>query len=753
VTSSALILGSLSLIASPADFEDPRIELVEQQLAQAYREALARTEELLFSEPELADELWLRYLQGHLLEELGRTDDAHEAFARLLSAHSGLAAYARLRMALLQEEMGHPEVAAGLVATLLGRSPPDDTIPVATDLLVGALEKGADCRLLGRLPSWRIPEAERRRLQLSAAGCASRNGDSSGAAEILLELLRDRDDDLAARGAAQALSALPGPLRSDAETDLLIGMAFHRNREFERSTTFLGRGLAALDPERLLVSPEQVLSYRYADARGYFWLRRYAEAVSRFEDLARDAQRPELAADCLYQAGRSQELLGQWTLAATTFRRSYLADRTSEWSGPALLSAMRIEFRTGKEEPALELFRVLQSRAAWQPLAGRAALFLASSDLVRGRVDRAAGWLQVGAARNAIEVLYWRGRTAELEASPESAIRHYLEILRQAPHHPLAASARSRLANPKLAPLLPRIALSLSLSDRRADLHSAWLLLGDDSPEGAALRQDLEARLLLDARSAPYLQLALLHPRQWPLWQQPLTRPGERMLALGVWSPGEPYVLRHFPVSQPSLAFTGSAVLGQAGLTKRSMYVAEIMEQRVPSWLPRQLLPTAYRRLLYPYPYRDAIEAQARRFGIEPELLAALIREESRFDPSAESRASARGLTQFVYSTAQRYASTIGLRELRPEQLNDPEISIALGAAYLSDLLARFDGRLETAVTAYNAGEEQARVWRSYCYSRDPAEYFSKVGFPQSRSYLRKVLDSRSQYLELYGGV
>ena len=53
-------------------------------------------------------------------------------------------------------------------------------------------------------------------------------------------------------------------------------------------------------------------------------------------------------------------------------------------------------------------------------------------------------------------------------------------------------------------------------------------------------------------------------------------------------------------------------------------------------------------------------------------------------------------------------------------------------------------------VAAYNAGENQAELWRSYCFSREPEEYFSKVGFAETRGYLSKVLESRAQYARLY---
>ena len=162
------------------------------------------------------------------------------------------------------------------------------------------------------------------------------------------------------------------------------------------------------------------------------------------------------------------------------------------------------------------------------------------------------------------------------------------------------------------------------------------------------------------------------------------------------------------------------------------------------------MLPRPFREQLYPYPYRALIERHAAERGIDAHLLAGLIREESRWDPNAVSVASARGLTQFVYPTALEVAASIGRQLTDASILYEPETAIALGAAYLAQLSGRFDGRIDAAVTAYNAGEDQARLWRSYCYSRNPAEFYSKVGFAQTRSYLRRVLSSRWRYAELY---
>jgi tetratricopeptide (TPR) repeat protein len=112
--------------------DDPRPWLVELQLTGRHEAALAAVEETLRQDPEASQELGLDYLRGHLLEVLGRTRDAHEAFAQAMVSSPALAGYSRYRLAVNQYRMGHPEVAAGLLATLLGRNPPAPLFPDAS---------------------------------------------------------------------------------------------------------------------------------------------------------------------------------------------------------------------------------------------------------------------------------------------------------------------------------------------------------------------------------------------------------------------------------------------------------------------------------------------------------------------------------------------------------------------------------------------------------------------------------------------
>ena len=61
-----------------------------------------------------------------------------------------------------------------------------------------------------------------------------------------------------------------------------------------------------------------------------------------------------------------------------------------------------------------------------------------------------------------------------------------------------------------------------------------------------------------------------------------------------------------------------------------------------------------------------------------------------------------------------------------------------------------FDGSIPEAVAAYNAGDRQVALWRTHCYSRDAAEFMTKISFSETRAYVERVLGARERYRELY---
>ena len=726
---------------------DPRPDLVELQLAGKPRDALAGVQRELAERPSEARRMGLDFLRGHLLDLLGDPAGASEAFGAAMASAPHLAPHSRYRMALDQERMGHPEVAAGLVASVMDAKPIPPLASNAVRLLARALAQGGDCRLLRGLEPDDLPLEPRRVLLLAEADCALRQGMRELARNLLVKILEEKRDDEPARSAAERLAALV-PAEERGRAPSLLGLTFHQHRDFERALRYLRLAMGGGS-----LSEKELTEARYAQARSHFWQGRYDAAALIFGELAHQAKTADERARAFYQQGRSYELHGNWAPASASFRLAWQAEPEGEWSAPSLLSAMRLDWRRGSESTALPLYARLAARRGDLDPTLRASLFLAASDIVRGRRDRARGWLDragPSTADDRLELAYWRGRLAELEKSWTGAVTAYLAAIRIDLYHPLSQAALRRLEAEPLARAAAAEGRRLAGASTPEDLYGAWILLGADNETREGARRRLRQILLADRTAAPFLRLGDVPVERWPLWSASLRKPDEVLLSLGVWNEGAPAVRTHFPVSEPALAFTGSRILAQGGEIERSILHAEALRIRTPARVPLALQPRPFHNLLYPFPYRDAITAQTRLRGVAPHLLAAIVREESRWDRLALSPAAARGLTQLTFPTAQRIAAENNLGRIGPDDLYRPEISAALGAAYLAGLLREVGGHDFLAIAAYNAGEPQALVWRSYCYGKEMEEFFSKVGFQETRGYLRRVLTSQAHYRELY---
>ena len=798
---------------------DPRPALVALELANRHREALARVQEETAERPAAGRQIGLDFLRGHLLELLGRPADSVPAFVDAISATPRLAFYSRYRLAAEQIRLGHPEVAAGLLATGLAAEPSSPLAPEAVRLLVQSLARGGDCRLLRGFRTHQLATPERRQVQLAQADCdlqpVPRQATGGAAADLqrvprqatpgaggtapapatppgsatsatsaapttagaaadpragvtpqqaartlLIALLDENHEDDVARLAADRLAALT-PDGERGRVPLLLSMTFFEHREFERSVRQLAHVFGVLGSpgapgsKSRSPSPRELAEARYALGRADFWQGRFQAAAKTFGEVAEGAPSAAERARALLQQGRSYEMVRDWNRAVASFRLAFLAEPGGEWAAPSLLATLRLEWRTGNEATATSVLSMLGASPQWRDSARRAALFMAASDLVRGRADRAGAWLDRAAAggpdEELPEVAYWRGRLAEQQRQLPAAVTAYLAALRADLYHPLSRAAATRLAVEPLAGEARTAGRRLAVSRHLQDLYDAWLLLGSDDPAGQLAERRLRAQLLADPATAPFLRMSELPIDAWPLWTATLRRPQELLLALGVWHEGAPAVRELFPPTQPALALTGSLLLARTGETARSIQLAEALRERMPARLPPVLLPAVFQRCLYPFAYRESLLAEGRLRGVDPYLMAALIRVESRFDAQALSPGAARGLTQFVFATARRVAAGIGMDRLEPDDLYRPEVAIDLGGAYLAQLVRTFRGTPHIAIAAYDAGEAQAILWRTYCFSQEPEEYFTKIGFRETRLQLARVLAAWTQYQRLYG--
>ncbi|MCL2103190.1 MAG: lytic transglycosylase domain-containing protein, partial [Syntrophorhabdaceae bacterium] len=130
---------------------------------------------------------------------------------------------------------------------------------------------------------------------------------------------------------------------------------------------------------------------------------------------------------------------------------------------------------------------------------------------------------------------------------------------------------------------------------------------------------------------------------------------------------------------------------------------------------------------------------------LEPELVCALIRAESRFKADAVSRAGASGLMQIMEDTAYWLAPRAGLDDFDYAQILDPETNIRLGTYYLSILIEHF-GDIEVALCAYNAGRGNVASWLDNPEYSSDGKTLDAIPYAETREYVQKVMDNEKIY-------
>jgi len=154
-------------------------------------------------------------------------------------------------------------------------------------------------------------------------------------------------------------------------------------------------------------------------------------------------------------------------------------------------------------------------------------------------------------------------------------------------------------------------------------------------------------------------------------------------------------------------------------------------------------------RAIFPWPERVLIEREATEYGVDPYLLAALIRQESSFMPDATSRAGARGLMQLMPSTARGVARRLGI-EWSDDLLGVGDANLHVGTAHLAALLDGYDQDIVLALAAYNAGGRPVARWRRYPEADDPFRFVERVPYEETQGYLKTVLRNIELYRALH---
>ena len=168
--------------------------------------------------------------------------------------------------------------------------------------------------------------------------------------------------------------------------------------------------------------------------------------------------------------------------------------------------------------------------------------------------------------------------------------------------------------------------------------------------------------------------------------------------------------------------------------------------------LPESAVPMTYWRLIFPQPYWEALRADSENNGLDPYLVASLIRQESEFNAGAVSPAHAYGLMQLLASVGKENAKKEGIKHFDTAELLNPTVNLDLGTRNLRQVLDRFGGQPEYALAAYNAGDVPVRQWLAAGDYKDVAEFVESIPYSETREYVQAILRNRELYRALYGG-
>ncbi len=166
--------------------------------------------------------------------------------------------------------------------------------------------------------------------------------------------------------------------------------------------------------------------------------------------------------------------------------------------------------------------------------------------------------------------------------------------------------------------------------------------------------------------------------------------------------------------------------------------------------MPMDTAPDKFWRLAFPMPYRGSIEAYSRAQSIDPYLVAALIRQESEFNPKAISRSNARGLTQVLPGTGRELSRKLKIPRYKTAMLFTPDTNVKIGTFYLKALSDQLQGKWEATLASYNAGKSRVTGWLAAGTYREPAEFVESIPFSETRVYVESVLRNAEVYRRLY---
>ena len=698
----------------------------------------------------------LSYLHARALIENNEPVDATTKLAPFLALGNPFRDLAIYHQAEIDDARGDHTAASRERQMLIFDAPSSLYREQAMDDETEHLASVGNPRLITEFAARLSPAASKSRsrdLSARIVEAAFRAGDVNNALQRGVALLHDGMSDDASDRVSRTLDRPEFVARMNGLQLELMGQSMQNHRHFDRAVALLSAALRAM--------PQKRDDLTFGIGRSYFGNEQFAQAEQTYLRGAAAAGNPTWKATFLWHAARAAQLLGDDHAAEQLMTQVLSIPGRFAATGPAV--TQRIRMRLTQRRFAEATADLAFVRKNWPQ----------DHTLVEASLAYAVGLLGAGNGPSAVvalnsiprnlldkfepyEVDYWRARALE-SSNPPAAFQAYLNVLRATQPTHFAYFARQRLDAPSMQHKLQQELATRDADVARLITAGKWLVAKQVATDRILLSSSNHVaelkRLAEIYRHLPeYADILNLQPEAFP--QFPLAAGADRrslLMAMGLFDEAADAIEQRYPLRPLTSALTRSLALNHGNASKESIFAIEVLMNSVPRDYVPELLPLTIRELLYPRYFYGFISDDAKSFDADPMLILAIMREESRFNPRAKSEAAARGLLQFIITTARQIGRDAGLVDVEPEDLYDPRIIIHLGAKYISALSRNFNNDHYAVASSYNAGPKQTALWKRLAPSAGDDYFLSAINFDETKQYVRKVMNSYKRYSEIYG--
>ncbi len=644
--------------------------------------------------PVIADRIL--YWRGKAWDAAGDREEAARAYARI-PAGSLLWADAQLSRAKDFDALGKTELALGALAPLLAIPQPKDLAQV--DQAASAL------LLAGRIHAQGHGE-----------------GDPAWSRRAYLECWAGHPLAPEAGECLAALAKLPKPLSGPPGNEEVLRHA-ESLLEQNRNQPAL-KDLTALVPNLPEAAPSQPMACRarFALGKAYRKERHQALAMEMLRPVVERCDDPALQVKALYVLASAASIVAPaegidlYEKLARDFPAHSYADDALFFESDLLARTGRLDQAKKKLSDLVEHYPQGDYRAealfriAWY---SRASNDLAAAIAVLSRMEeeyQSSDPYEWGRAA------YWRARLLADRGGKgdlDTARKVWSQVLERFPVDYYGLLARARLSEHQAASDLDLAALTAA-PESSGFVYAAGWLAGDPHFRAGILL----LRLGMSKAAADELNAAAAH------------KPATGEVTEQIFLLGE--------------------LLDRAGDHRNAHYLIRTAGRSFMRERP-DLSTLRLWRVAYPPAFRELVKRWAPRANVPVDLLQAVMREESAFDPLCVSTAGAVGLTQLMPSGAQALAKKYKLRKPSQADLLTPEINVRIGAIELGEYLKQYDGSPALALAAYNAGTRPVGAWLNVRGQVPLDEFVEEIPIQETRIYVKRVLRSYGTYRFLYG--